>query len=219
MGLDARTARPEISRAVSRYSAIARRITTQACFAALAKASGFPIVTYESEYNTVNQVVLDPESALYTFSPDFVVVLTAVQALRDSLLATSAAVSGPTRPIGRRGAELVSSVELAETPGVTVVVNEFVLPYERAWGNFTRQVDGSLPRVVARDERPPPCARGGAGQRVHRRHRPHRVLAREARVVRRAALVPQQELLPSRGAPAGRRSGRSTSSARSRARA
>src|SRR5215217_8231796 len=57
----------------------------------LGKAAGFPLITYEPEYNTVHQTVLDERSELYSFQPDFVVVLTAVQALRNVLLATDSA--------------------------------------------------------------------------------------------------------------------------------
>lgn len=114
----------------------------------IAKATGFPVATYEPEYNTVNQVVLDPDSPLYRFDPHFVVVLTAVQALRDSLLATHARDRADAAEREARELEWVVR-RLAEAPDVTVAVNEFVLPYERAWGNFTNQVDGSLPRVVA----------------------------------------------------------------------
>ena len=38
----------------------------------------------------------------------------------------------------------------AALPGVTVIVNELVIPYERAWGNLTRRIDGSLNNVIRR---------------------------------------------------------------------
>jgi FkbH-like protein len=113
----------------------------------LGRAGGFPIVTYEPEYNTVHQTVLDADSPLYSFQPDFVIFLTAVQALRNVLL--SADVSNRVRVADHEGEQLVSLVrQAAGIPGVTVVVNEFVVPYERAWGNFSARVDGSLPSVV-----------------------------------------------------------------------
>ena len=115
----------------------------------LGKAAGFPVVTYEPEYNTVHQTVLDERSELYSFRPDFVVFLTAVQALRNVLLATD---SADRVELGDREIEHLLSVvrRAADMPGVTVVVNEFVLPYERAWGNFSSRVEGSLPNVVRR---------------------------------------------------------------------
>src|ERR1041385_4718490 len=61
----------------------------------LGRAGGFPIVTYESEYNTVHQTVLDAQSPLYSFQPDFVIFLTAVQALRNVLLSTDVANRAP----------------------------------------------------------------------------------------------------------------------------
>jgi FkbH-like protein len=115
----------------------------------LSRASGFPAVTYEPEYNTVHQTVLDEGSELYAFQPDAVIVLTAVQALRDILLPVD-----PSRRVeaAEHEAEQLVSVlgRVSEIPGVTTIVNEFVVPYERPWGNLTRQVDASLPSVVRR---------------------------------------------------------------------
>lgn len=115
----------------------------------LGKAAAFPLTTWEPEYNTVHQTVLDPASQLYSFAPDFVVLLTAVQGLRDVLLAEEAAarLDAAERESGR----LVSIVkQLAELPGVTVVVNELVMPYERAWGNLSSRIDASLPNAIRR---------------------------------------------------------------------
>ena len=113
----------------------------------LGAAAGFPLVTYESEYNTVHQTVLDEASGLYEFEPDFVVVLTAVQGIRNVLLSSN----GTSRMelAAREADDLVSIVRrAAQIPGVTVVVHEFVMPYERAWGNFGARVDGSLQAAV-----------------------------------------------------------------------
>lgn len=113
----------------------------------LGVAGGFPLITYEPEYNTVQQTLFDEQSGLYDFRPDFVVFLTAVQALRHVLL--SAQVSERTQVAEEQADQLVSLVRRAAgIDGVTVVVNEFVVPYERAWGNFSTQVDGALPSVV-----------------------------------------------------------------------
>jgi FkbH-like protein len=115
----------------------------------LGKAAGFPLVTYEPEYNTVLQTVLDERSALYSFRPDFVVLLTAVQALRNVLLSTD--LGERIGRVEREMEQLVSVIRrLSRIPDATVVVNEFVTPYERAWGNFTSRVESSLQNVVRR---------------------------------------------------------------------
>jgi FkbH-like protein len=115
----------------------------------IGKATGFPVLTYEPEYNTVHQTVLDEQSQLYSFEPDFVVFLTAVQALRSVLLATDAAERAQL--VEREIEDLVSLVErVSKIAGVTVVVHEFVMPYERAWGNFTGRVEESFPNHVRR---------------------------------------------------------------------
>jgi FkbH-like protein len=115
----------------------------------LGRASGFPLTTYEPEYNTVHQTILDPESPLYSFRPDFVVFVTAVQALRNVLLSVDAS---QRVAVAEREAEQLLSVvsRAAEIPGVTVVANELVVPYERAWGNLSGQIEASLPNVVRR---------------------------------------------------------------------
>jgi FkbH-like protein len=113
----------------------------------LGRAAGFPLVTYEPEYNTVHQTVLDEHSPLYSFKPDFVVLLTAVQALRNVLLSTD--VTDRMSRAEQEGEQLASVVRrVTEIPGVTVAVNEFVTPYERAWGNFSTRVPGSLQALV-----------------------------------------------------------------------
>ncbi len=137
------------------YSAVLRGIGA---------ATGFPITTYEPEYNTVHQTLLDPQSPLYSFSPDFVVILTAVQGLRTALLGADA---GKHQEVAEHELESLRSVcvRASQIPGVTVVVNEFVVPYERPWGNFSahlanapastvrrindglRQIAGELPNV------------------------------------------------------------------------
>ena len=115
----------------------------------LGKASGFPVVTFEAEYNTVHQTILDPESELYAFRPEFIVVVTAVQSLRSLLLDVE--VTERVAAAETEAQQLVSILRrAAEIPGVTVVVNEFVMPYERAWGNLSRRVEGSLPNAVER---------------------------------------------------------------------
>src|SRR4029453_4600394 len=115
----------------------------------LGAVGGFPLVTYEPEYDTVHQTVLDEGSELYTFAPDFVVVLTAVQAVRNVLLGVD--VGQRVEATDREAQQLISVIErVAGMPAVTVVVNEFVLPYERPWGNLSRRVSGSLVDVVCR---------------------------------------------------------------------
>ena len=115
----------------------------------LGRAGAFPLATFEPEYNTVHQTVLDEQSALYSFKPDFVVFLTAVQALRNVLLAVEP--SERARLADREAEQLVTLMSrAAQVSGATVVVNEFVVPYERAWGNFSSRVEGSLPGLVRR---------------------------------------------------------------------
>jgi FkbH-like protein len=113
----------------------------------LGKTGGFPLVTYEPEYNAVQQTVLDERSELYSFRPDFVVILTAVQQLRNTLLASD--FESRLATAEHEAAQLETVIgRVAQMPGVHVVVNELVIPYERPWGNFGVRVEGSLRHAV-----------------------------------------------------------------------
>lgn len=113
----------------------------------IAKAAGMPIQTWEAEYNTVDQTLLDEGSGFYSFQPTLAIFVTAVQALRDVLLA--APLSERAALAEREAERLVSQIRRAAClPGVTVVVHNLVVPYERAWGNLTSRVEGALPEVV-----------------------------------------------------------------------
>lgn len=115
----------------------------------LGKAAAFPITTYEPEYDTAYQTVLDENSPLYGFGPDFIVFLTAVQALRSVLLAAEGA---QREELAERETERLCSLvtHVCDRTDATVLINEFVVPYERPWGNLTRRIDGSLPNLVQR---------------------------------------------------------------------
>ncbi len=113
----------------------------------IGRAAGFPIITFESEYNTVEQTLLEPGSDFYAFKPDFVIFVTAVQGVRDRLLA----VDREQRPAtaAREADALVAQVRrAAQGTGARVLVHELVVPHERPWGNLTDQVDGALPAAV-----------------------------------------------------------------------
>jgi FkbH-like protein len=115
----------------------------------LGETVGTPVVTYESEYDTVDQTVLDDASGLYAFRPDFAVFVTAVQTVRAQLAQVDIA-----RRVASADAEVERILSLArrvaEANGITVLIHEFVVPYERPWGNLTRCIDGSMANVVAR---------------------------------------------------------------------
>src|SRR4029453_17264176 len=101
-----------------------------------------PLVTYESEYNTVQQTVLDERSGLYSFRPDLIVFVTAVQALRNVLL--TADLADRAAVVEREVEELTHAVRrVSAIPGATVIVNEFVPPSERGWGNFRPRLGGA----------------------------------------------------------------------------
>ncbi len=141
----------------------------------IGKAAGFPIATFESEYDTAEQTLLDERSKLYDFEPQMIIFVTAVQALRDRLLAVDLAQRSEAAEAAAQA--LVSQINrAARFPGVTVIVHELVIPYERAWGNLTTASAAAYGKVVAQiNDR----LRVGAGnaKRLHAELRSHRFLA------------------------------------------
>lgn len=115
----------------------------------IGKTTGFPLLIFETPYNTVEQSLLDLNSELHKFKADFFVFVTAVQGIRNRLMAADlanryAAAEGEASRLAcmvRRAAQM---------PGATVLIHELVVPYERAWGNLTSTIDGSLQDAVRR---------------------------------------------------------------------
>lgn len=112
-----------------------------------ARAAALPLQTWEAPYGAVEQTLLDEGSAFYKFQPTLVLFVTAVQALRDGLLAVD--LSQRQAAADREVERLIASIQrAARLPGVSVIVNNLVVPYERAWGNLTPRIAGSLPEAV-----------------------------------------------------------------------
>ena len=189
--------------------AVLGNCTTQyyaAVLRGMGAAAGFPVHTFEPEYNTMHQTLLDEQSGLHTFEPDVVVFLTAVQGLRDILLASG--LTDRIQAADREADQLDrADPEGRPDPGRDRRGERVRYPLRARMGQLQRACRRlTCERRPARERAPArPGSRGG--ERVHSRLRPHRGLAREAGVVRRADLVLQQELLPPGGAAARRRPG------------
>lgn len=102
---------------------------------------------YEGSFDGIELEVRDASSELYRFAPDIVVVLNAVQALRSRF--------------GRRNGDAEAFVEetldamtgvwdaLRKQSSASIIQSNFVLPYERTFGNFDLKMSQSFYAVVA----------------------------------------------------------------------
>jgi FkbH-like protein len=102
---------------------------------------------YEGGFDGIELEVHDANSGLYRFAPDIVVILNAVQALRSRF--------------GRRGGDAEAFVQenldtltgvwdaLRRHSSAPVIQSNFVLPYERTFGNFDLKMAQSFYAVVA----------------------------------------------------------------------
>ncbi len=103
---------------------------------------------YEGPFDGIQLEVVNPDSQLYRFKPDVIVLLNSVQALRARF----------TRRTGDADAFLDG--EAGKIVGVwdaikrhstaTLVQSTFVMPTERYFGNFDNKVPGSFSSIVAR---------------------------------------------------------------------
>jgi FkbH-like protein len=102
---------------------------------------------YEGGFDGIELEVHDANSEFYRFAPDIVVILNAVQALRSRF--------------GRRGGDVEAFVEesldsmigvwdaLRKHSSAPIIQSNFVLPYERTFGNFDLKMAQSFYAVVA----------------------------------------------------------------------
>jgi FkbH-like protein len=115
---------------------------------ALFARSGFDADIHAAEYDTTESEVLTPESALYAFAPDFVVLLPATNAARARFHET------PNADRASFGASLAAHQAalwdaLKQRSGATIVHANWVVPYEREFGHFGLKVSSSFAPCIA----------------------------------------------------------------------
>ena len=108
---------------------------------AIAARNGVQAEVYEGNYDGVDLEILDPNSALYTFNPQYVVVLLSSEKLKARLYA-----SGDRRKFADETIDRLDSLWTAfrAHSQATIVQSTFVLPSERAFGNYELKVADSV---------------------------------------------------------------------------
>ena len=103
---------------------------------------GVDAVIYEGAFDAIRLETLDPDSALYRFQPDVVVLLNSVQALRAAL---GNWAGDPLEFLREKSQSMLAIWDaLQRHSAATVLQSNFVLPHERYFGNFDQKVPGAF---------------------------------------------------------------------------
>jgi FkbH-like protein len=115
-------------------------------FRTLFHENGVTVEIYEGHFDAVDLEVLNPNSELYRFEPDTILLLNCTQSLRSKYYGRA----GSGEDFGAASLSRITNAWEAihrSCPAVAVQCN-FVMPYERTFGNFDHSVAGSFHAVV-----------------------------------------------------------------------
>ena len=101
---------------------------------------------YEAPFDAIEVEVYDSKSGLYQFAPHAVIVLNAVQALRTNFLRCPDDATEFARQTAEKMVRVWETIQSHCT--ATVIQSNFVLPYERFFGNFDHKVPQSFYATV-----------------------------------------------------------------------
>jgi len=107
----------------------------------------YDVEIYEGNFDAIELEVLNPESGIYQFGPDIVIVLNSVQSLRDKFYERktsseefqSAAISRITRTWDL----------LLSRHRPVILQSNFVAPFERIFGNYDQKIASSFTSIVS----------------------------------------------------------------------
>ena len=108
---------------------------------AIAARNGVQAELYEGNYDGVDLEILDPNSALYAFTPQYVVILLSSEKLKARLYASGDRRTFADETVGRL--ENLWGAFRAHSQA-TIIQSTFVLPSERAFGNYELKVADSV---------------------------------------------------------------------------
>jgi len=109
-------------------------------------AQGVEAEIYEGRFDAIEMEVSDPRLCLYEFQPEAIVILNAVQALRSNYARRKADASAFVSETAGRMVRVWDAIRLHSA--ATIIQSNFVLPYERFFGNFDHRVPESFYSLV-----------------------------------------------------------------------
>lgn len=107
---------------------------------------GVRLEVYEAGYDTIDLEILSPDSALYAFKPQYVALLLSSQKLTAKLETASDRASFAADTVSRL--ENLWSI-LSQHCQATIIQSTFVIPSERAFGNYELKVEESIGSLFA----------------------------------------------------------------------
>jgi FkbH-like protein len=101
----------------------------------------FPVI-YEAAYNSIPMEIINPESKLFSFDPDYVLLHISSQGYRERFynLVPEEKENLPQKYAG----ELISYIRALTDKGSKVIVNSLAMPQERLFGNYSVHTRYSL---------------------------------------------------------------------------
>ena len=108
--------------------------------------NGVALDVYQGHFDAVDLETLDPQSALYGFEPDIIVLLNCTQALRSKYFHRTTSGEEFCASTLRKMADTWETIH-RHSRAIVVQCN-FAPPYERLFGNYDQSVSGSFSAVV-----------------------------------------------------------------------
>ena len=108
---------------------------------------GVECAIYEAPFDAIEIEAQNDQSELYGFRPDAVLILNSVQALRNNYSRRSLEGPALVDETASKISGLWTIIQRRST--ATILQSNFVLPYEKPFGNFDQKVAGSFYSVVS----------------------------------------------------------------------
>jgi len=113
---------------------------------ALFNREGIRAEFYEGSFDAIELEARNPQSALYAFQADVVVILNSVQMLRDKYYRDSASQGAFQEDMLLRLVAVWDSLQANSR--ATIIQSNYVAPLERFFGNYEYQIPGSLASIA-----------------------------------------------------------------------
>jgi FkbH-like protein len=108
--------------------------------------NGVKIEAYEGGYDAIDLEIINSESGLFAFAPDYVIILMSAEKLKSRLFDREDRASFADETVAK--IENLWSVFGARSKA-TIIQSTFVLPAERAFGNYELKVDHSAGSIFS----------------------------------------------------------------------
>jgi FkbH-like protein len=97
---------------------------------------------YDAPFDSIEMEIYDAASGLYRFAPDVVIIVNAIQALRARFMRRESDAASFVQRTVDHTADIWDTIR-SHIPA-TIIQSNFVLPYERFFGNFDQKVSESF---------------------------------------------------------------------------